>query len=155
MHLVDSEASVTLYTQSDTLWFLPTFDESLLPPSLNLSQYYTLASESNLVPPYRLGRGFGAFDDGTHPVIIPKSYILLEAFMLIYTRDVGTTQGQMAMSMIDYIDLYVDGDGYLDHEQLSDPFKQMYAELKEGNMPVRQWSQKLRSRLEGSAISRT
>ncbi len=53
----DPEITAGLYFQSDTLWFLPPLDRSLLSPSneLNLPPYFALASDRSVFPPWRPG----------------------------------------------------------------------------------------------------
>ena len=142
---IEPEISVCIYLQRDTLWFLPPLTKLLLPPQLHISPYYILASDASILPPpYEPGRGSGAFSPDTYPVVVPKSHILLEALMRIYARDAGTTVGQFAMPMICYIELYVDGDGYLDLKQLPEELERLYLELKSGTVPVREWQAKLK-----------
>lgn len=72
--------------------------------------------------------------------------------MRLYARDDGTRSGSFALSMIDYMELYVDEDGYLDVEKLPQPLKQYYTELKTGAKPVRQWTKELKFSL-GISVS--
>lgn len=63
--------------------------------------------------------------------------------MLLYARDWEKRIGSFSMAMIAYIELYVDEDGFLEIEQLSEPFLTFYKELRKGEMPVRQWAEEL------------
>jgi len=148
MHIEASEVTVGLYQQSETLWFLPPLDSSLLSPKkAGLSSHFVLAFDQNVLPPRRPGRGSGAFKLDRDPVVVPKSHILLEAFMRLYARNVGKRIGAFAMPMIAYIEEYVDDDGLLDSNQLPEPLKAFYEELKEGRKPVRQWTMELKAAL--------
>lgn len=149
MHMKDSEVTVGLYTQSETLWFLPRLDQKLAFPSTSkLPDYFVLASDQTVLPPWRPGRGSGVFHSTQGDLVIaPKSYVLLEAFMRLFARDSGTRIGACAMPMIAYVEEYVDEDGYLDIEKLVEPLRGHYLELREGKKPVRQWRTELRHSL--------
>ena len=70
-------------------------------------------------------------------VIVPKSYILLEAFLRLYARDLGKRIAAFAIAMIAYMEGYIDDDGLLDTNQLPVPLKTFYKELRQGRKPVR------------------
>lgn len=143
-HIQSLEVTVCLYLQSETLWFLPPFDNPLASPTgKDLPSPFALASDQTILPPSRPGRGSGSFKPGYHPVIVPKSHILLEAFILLYARDWEKRIGDFAMAMIAYIELYVDEDGFLETEQLPEPLLTFYKELGKGEKPVLQWSEEL------------
>jgi hypothetical protein len=78
---------------------------------------------------------------------VPKSHILLEAFMRLYARDFEHCQGGFAMAMVDYMELYVDEDGLLDVTLLPEPLQSFYRVLKEGKMPMLRWTRELRRAL--------
>jgi hypothetical protein len=80
-------------------------------------------------------------------MIIPRSEILLEAFMRLYARDKGKRIGSFGFTMIAYIELYVDEDGYLDVDRLAEPFRTLYGDLKERSKPLRQWTKDLKETL--------
>ena len=63
--------------------------------------------------------------------------------MLLYARDWEKRIGDFAMAMIAYIELYVDGDGFLETERLPEPLLTFYKELRKGEKPVLQWSEEL------------
>jgi hypothetical protein len=87
-HIEDLEVTVSLYSQSETLWFLLPLDWSLASPKeVELPSFFVFASDQTVLPPWRPGRGSGFFKPGQYPVIIPKSHVLLEAFMFLYARD--------------------------------------------------------------------
>lgn len=148
MHVEASEVAVGLYVQSETLWFLPALDESLLcPQKPKLPPYLVLASDQTVLPPWRPGRGSGVFERIEHPVVIPQSIVLLEAFLRLYARDSAKRIGSFAMPMIGYMEQYVDDDGFLDAKQLPEPLRTFYMELREGKKPVRQWTKELKRAL--------
>ncbi|KAK1976402.1 hypothetical protein LZ30DRAFT_753506 [Colletotrichum cereale] len=149
VHINALEITIALYLQSETLWFLPLLDNSLV--SLDQSQlpsYFALASNQDLLPPKRPGRGSGVFKYRKRPVVVPKSHVLLEAYLRLYARDYGRPVGALAMAMIGYMEEYVDDDGLLDASQLPEPLKTLYTKLHEGKKPVRQWTKELKHSLQ-------
>ena len=148
VHIEESEVTVGLYLQSDTLWFLPPLDSSLLSPNQpQLPSQFILASDQTILPPWRPGRGSGGFTSGSDTVVIPKAHILLEAFLRLYARDSGKRIGGFAMAMIAYVEEYIDDDGLLDTTQVPEPLKTFYLELRQGRKPVRQWTKELKCAL--------
>jgi hypothetical protein len=148
IHIEDSEVTVALYLQSETLWFLPPLDSSFSSPKrLELPSQFILAADQTILPPWRPGRGSGVFKSGCDPVVVPKSHILLDAFLRLYARDSGKRIGAFAMAMIAYVEQYIDDDGLLDANQLPEPLKTSYEELRQGVKPVRQWRKELREAL--------
>jgi len=117
------------------------------PKEVKLPSFFVFASDQTVLPPWRPGRGSGFFKPGQYPVIVPKSHVLLEAFMRLHARDSGKRIGVFAMPMIGYIEEYVDEDGFLETEQLSEPLATFYKELREGGKPVRQWTEELKEAL--------
>lgn len=133
---------MSLYLQSETLWFLRPLDLSLASPKeVELPSSFTFASDQIFLPPSRLGRGSGYFESCEYPVLVSKPHILLEALMLLYARDWDKRIGGFSMAMIGYIELYVDNDGFLDLEQLSEPFSTFYKELRVVAKPLLQWTE--------------
>jgi len=148
IHIEDSEVTVALYLQSETLWFLPPLDSSFSSPKrLELPSQFILAADQTILPLWRPGRGSGVFKSGCDPVVVPKSHILLDAFLRLYARDSGKRIGAFAMAMIAYVEQYIDDDGLLDANQLPEPLKTSYEELRQGVKPVRQWRKELREAL--------
>lgn len=148
IHIEDSEVTVALYLKSETLWFLPPLDSSLLfPKKLRLPSQFILASDQNILPPWRPGRGSGVFTSGCDPVVVPRAHILLEAFLRLYARDSGKRIGAFAMAMIGYVEEYIDDDGLLDANQVREPLKTSYMELRQGGKPVHQWTKELKDAL--------
>lgn len=107
------------------------------------------ASDRTVLPSWRPGRGSGAItvDEGETTVMVPRAPVLLEAFLRLYARDADKQIGSFAMAMVDYMELYVDGDGLLDVTQLPNPIKHFYQELKEGDKSVSQWTKELQEAL--------
>lgn len=68
--------------------------------------------------------------------------------MRIYARDAETRVGTFELTMIAYIEEYVDDDGFLDASELPEPFRAFYGELREGRKPVRPWTAELRRALQ-------
>ncbi|KAG5926249.1 hypothetical protein E4U42_003489 [Claviceps africana] len=140
LHIGKAEEPVGLYTQSMTLWFLPPLEAALVMPDQGeLPPPYALASDESILPPYRPGRGCGFFTSTVHPVVIVRPHVLLEAFMRFCARYIDTPGGGFSISMICYVGLYIDDDGYLDLKQLSEPLASSYRALSDGSRSVRQW----------------
>lgn len=97
-----------------------------------------------MLPPCRPGRGSGVFESGHHPVLVPRSHILLEAFLRLYARDVGKKSGSNGMAMITYMEEYVDDDGLLDVDLLPAQLAKLYKDLRAGSTTVRKWTRDLR-----------
>ena len=153
MHVkASSETTVGLYPQSETLWFLPQFNNSLASPgTVQLPSHFVLASNQIVLPPWRSGRGGGVFKSNQYPLIVPKAHVLLEAFLRLYGRDFGKRTGRHALAMICYVEEYIDDDKLLDASKLPEPLKTFYMELREGTKPVRQWSSELKKALEADS----
>ncbi|SPO04508.1 uncharacterized protein DNG_07193 [Cephalotrichum gorgonifer] len=115
VHVEASEVRVGLYPQADVLWFLPPLDGSLVcPKKSQLSRYFVLASDDNVLPPWRPGRGSGVFKEGGDKVVALKCHVMLEALMRTYARDEGASVGGFGASTIVYVEKFVDNDGFLD-----------------------------------------
>ncbi|KAK1545551.1 hypothetical protein CPAR01_03053 [Colletotrichum paranaense] len=147
VHIKSSELTIGLYLQSETLWFLPDFDDSLLAFEDKQSATFALAHNRDVLPPWRPGRGSGAFKSTDTSIVVPRSHILLEAYLRLYARDSGKTMGSFAMAMIAYMEEYVDDDGLLDSKQLPEPLKSFYDELRVGEKPLRQWTKEFKESL--------
>lgn len=151
VHVEASEVTVGLYPQADILWFLPPLDGPLLfPRRSKLPPHFVLASDDTGLPPWRPGRGSGVFKEGVNQVVALKPHVLLEAVMRIYARDAGTRVGTFGLSMVAYIEEYVDDDGFLDVSELPETFRTFYGELREGRKPVRLWTVELKRALQVS-----
>ncbi|EQL02758.1 thioredoxin reductase [Ophiocordyceps sinensis CO18] len=147
LHIKSSQVSLDIYPQSQVLWFLPPLDQSLLHPA-TLPPQYLLASDKDSLPPRgRLSRGSGAFASPEHRVVVLQAHVLLESCMRLSARDSCKTIGSLSMAIIDYVEQYVDGDGFLDIEQLPEPLRTSYCELKADIKPVAQWLRDLKEAL--------
>lgn len=152
LHIDGTEVTVGLFPQSETLWFLPRLDASLLADTqhemLKLPRHFCRASDTLILPPSRPGRGCGALQPGHHPVLVPKAHVLLEAFLRLHVRDSGKKVGSFSMAMITYIEEYVDDDGLLDSDQLPEPLRTSYRDLRAGRWEsVDQWLRDLKEAL--------
>lgn len=148
IHIKDSEVTVALYPQSETIWFLPPLDSSFLSPKeLEFPSQFVLASDQTVLPPWRPGRGLGVFKSDRDPVVVPKSHVLLEAFLRLYARDSGKRIGAFAIAMIGYMEEYVDDDGLLDANLLPEPLKTFYQDLRHGTKPLLQWTKEFKEAL--------
>ncbi|OIW30825.1 thioredoxin reductase [Coniochaeta ligniaria NRRL 30616] len=143
------EDTVGLYLQSETLWFLPPMDASLLLPNkVDLPPYFALASDETVFPPRRRpGRGCGVFPSTAPAVIAPKPHILLEAYMRLFARDHGKWVGLIGVRTMCNMSSYVDADGFLDADLLPEPLRTSYKRWKDPEIRVRQWSQELNAAL--------
>lgn len=151
LHVDFSDVTVGLYPQSDTLCFLPPLEISLASDAqdddVRVPPYFCLASDRTALPPWRPGRASGAFQTGHHPVLVPRAHVLLEAFLRLYARDSDKKIGSFGMAMISYVEEYVDDNGLLDAEQLPEPLRTLYGDLRTGRTPVRQWTRDLKEAL--------
>ncbi|OBT92627.1 hypothetical protein VE01_09832 [Pseudogymnoascus verrucosus] len=129
---IDAEMTVSIYTQSSTLWFLP----GLALNQIFCSPDFILASDSRLPPP-RPGRGHGAFQNSPLPVYIPIAHRLLEAFVRLVTKSPNRKYKCFAIAMVTYIGEYVDGDGLLDEANVKRWCREFYSGLKNGRRPMR------------------
>ncbi|KAK1451898.1 hypothetical protein CMEL01_06472 [Colletotrichum melonis] len=120
VHIKASEVTVGLYTQSETLCFLPLMNDSILSgENAKLSPTFALACDRDVLPPWRPSRG-------------------IEAYLKLYARESEKTVGSFAKAMIAYMEGYVNDHGLLDSSQLPEPLKTFYKELRVGEKPVRQ-----------------
>lgn len=155
IHLTqDADISVGLYAQRETLWFLPPLDSSslLVPPGTDASAEvlpslpapFVWATDATVLPPSRPERSSGVFQvvPGRHPIVGIRAHVLLEAFLRIYARDVGTMAGSFGASMVAYMSLYVDADGYLDRKRVPPPLLALYETFD--SAPLRQWTAELK-----------
>lgn len=148
IHIKDSTGTVGLFLQSETLWFLPPIDSSLSSPkNIKLPSHFLFASDQTVLPLWRLGRGSGAFKSEQALVLVPKAHVLLEAFMRLYARDDDKRIGAFGLTMISYMSMYVDKDGFLDATQLPEPFKTLYEEYRQRTKSIRQFTDDLKEAL--------
>ena len=133
MHTDHVDVAVALHSQFETLWHLPPLDSSLsTPKDLDLPPQFILVSDQTTLAPWRPGRGSGVFRSDFNSFVVPKSHILLEAFLRICARDIGKLTGSFAMAIIAYMEEYVDDDEFLDGNQLPEPLKTFLQGAQEG-----------------------
>lgn len=145
-----SDVTVGIYLQTETLWFLPPLRLVLAAP--NPASDFDLASDERILPPWRPGRGSGAFKSKKGPVVAIKSHVLLEAYLRLYARNRFKRSGGFGIAMIAYMEEYVDDDGLLEADKLPEPLKSFYEGLRQGEKPVRQWSKDLQLALGEYAV---
>ncbi|KAI0517887.1 hypothetical protein F5B22DRAFT_602856 [Xylaria bambusicola] len=139
MHIPGSEIDVSLRLHSETLWFIPPPDK---PPSSKReigaasSPYYLEASSPEL-PPWRPGRGQGAFSSHGSPVLVPRAHVLLEAFIRLAS---AFREGHCNyfLQMVTYMAEYPFDDGLVNIDLLSKPCRTFWDKLEEAKLPVRQ-----------------
>ncbi|KAK4038320.1 hypothetical protein C8A01DRAFT_37707 [Parachaetomium inaequale] len=123
-------AAVTLFPQSETLWFLPQLDASLANPRANpLPRYLALASDTTALPTFVLDEidmGRGVFKSDKTAVLVPRAHILTEALMRIMARDHGKDVGLFAGSAVGYMSFYVEKRGKLNIDLLPEPFGKLF-----------------------------
>ncbi|KAK1687647.1 hypothetical protein BDP55DRAFT_630300 [Colletotrichum godetiae] len=107
----------------------PTFHAHIKASEVTLPSTFALACDRDVLPPWRPGRGTGAFQSSNSSVIVPRAHVLLEAYLRLYALGSGKPVGSFAMAMIAYMEEYVDDDGLLDSSQLPEPIKSFYKEL--------------------------
>ncbi|KAI2467814.1 hypothetical protein F4781DRAFT_400744 [Annulohypoxylon bovei var. microspora] len=151
MHIEGSEVNVSLRSHSETLWFIPPPNNADL--GMKTSEiskaYYIKASDASLPGP-RHGRGHGAFSSDGHPVIIPRAHILLEAYIRLASA-FRKHYVSFFLSMVTYMEEYVDRDGLIDETRLSNPCQKFWDELKRDDKPVRELMNELQRGLGDSA----
>ncbi|KAG5915663.1 hypothetical protein E4U61_004397 [Claviceps capensis] len=144
-HIEGAEEPVGLFVQSVTLWFLPPLEAALITPDQGqLPPPYALASDETILPPWRPERGAGVFKSKAHPVVVVHSHVLLEAFMRICARYSHTLAGSFSKSMVIYVLMYIDDDGYLDLKKLPEPLVSSYLAYTTTSISGRQWLAELR-----------
>ncbi|KAG5946271.1 hypothetical protein E4U59_004165 [Claviceps monticola] len=145
LHIEGTKVPVGLFVQSVTLWFLPPLEAALITPDQGqLPPPYALASDESILPPWRPGRGAGVFKSKAYPVVVVRSHVLLEAFMRICARYSHTLAGSFSKSMVIYVSMYIDDDGYLDLKKLPEPIVSSYLAYTTTSISGRQWLAELR-----------
>ncbi|KAI0415953.1 hypothetical protein F5X98DRAFT_345393 [Xylaria grammica] len=139
MHIPGSEVDVSLRLHSETLWFIP-------PPNSPSSSkgemvsgpnpHYLEASSPEL-PPWRHGRGHGAFSSGGSPVLVPRAHVLLEAFIRLASAFRDDYCGYF-LNMVTYMSEYPFNDSLVDINRLSGPCRSFWDKREQGKLTVRQ-----------------
>ncbi|KAI1203716.1 hypothetical protein F5X97DRAFT_318366 [Nemania serpens] len=130
MHIHEQDVSVSLRAHSETLWFAPTPGGA--DPAWR--SYYISASDTSLPKP-RPGRGHGALSPDGLEVLIPRAHVLLEAYIRLASafRD---NFANFFLSMVNYMEEYVEPDDLIDDNLLSKPCRDFWDETKKGRRPV-------------------
>lgn len=139
MHIQGSEIDVSLRLHSETLWFIPPPSVPLRPKTevtIEPNPYYLEASSPEL-PPWRHGRGHGAFSSHGPPVLVPRAHVLLEAFIRLASAFRERYCGYF-LSMITYMEEYPFQDGLINIELLSSPCRSFWDGIRHGKISVRQ-----------------
>lgn len=125
--------AVSLFPQSETIWFLPPLSASLARPrACQLPRYLALACDRTAVPFYERPPMHGAFHSDQTVVLILKAHILTEALMRIMARDYNAKVGGRGMRDFLYIPIHAEHLGFLDLDLLPEPFKKIYEDFKDG-----------------------
>ncbi|KAI8949881.1 hypothetical protein F4801DRAFT_551381 [Xylaria longipes] len=136
MHLGSprSAVHVSLWPHSEILGFVP---NAGIPGSIGTgtdprrrTAPYILASDTSLLPGPRLGRGNGALSKGVGRIVVPSAQTLLEAYIRLSTRYLHESHGAFYMSMIIYVEEYIEPDGFLNTALLSEPCRVFWHGLK-------------------------
>ena len=134
---------VRLFLQSETLWFLPPFSASLASPRAHsVPEYLVLACDTTILPRGRDGHGNGAFLLDQTVVLVPKSEIMVEAYMRMMARDWGTPL--CSLENLSYMSEYVEECYFMDPELLPEPLQEVYIDFRELEMPAFDIMKKLR-----------
>lgn len=137
---------VRLFLQSETLWFLPPFSASLASPRAHsVPEYLVLACDTTILPRGRDGHGNGAFLLDQTVVLVPKSEIMVEAYMRMMARDWGTPVSNY--ENLGYMSHYVQECYLMDPGLLPEPLEEIYWDFKELAMPMVDIMKKLRQAL--------
>ncbi|KAH6854734.1 hypothetical protein B0I37DRAFT_410801 [Chaetomium sp. MPI-CAGE-AT-0009] len=128
-----STTTVRLFLQSETLWFLPPLSALLASPRAH--PLPVIACDLSVLPPSDTIRDSnGAFVSGQTVVLVPKTEIMLEAYMRIMGRDWGTP---LFYEMdVCYMSLYVERYGFVDPDLLPPPFGALYKAFTKETMPM-------------------
>ncbi|KAI9051276.1 hypothetical protein LZ554_005377 [Drepanopeziza brunnea f. sp. 'monogermtubi'] len=127
--------TVSIFSQSSTLGFLPSLE--LSPASMDSSSPDIILASDDRLPPPRPGRGSGGFKPGSFPVLIPSAHRLTEYFVRLVAIPTRDTYKLFGLSMLTYVEEYVDGDGLLDMESLEPRSRAFYLGLKNETKHVR------------------
>ncbi|KAF2968905.1 hypothetical protein GQX73_g4676 [Xylaria multiplex] len=139
MHIQGSEVDVSLRAHSETLWFIPPPNNpssSKTERAAKPNPYYLEASSPEL-PPWRHGRGHGAFSSDGSPVLVPRAHILLEAYIRLASA-FREDYGHYFLNMVTYMAEYPFKDGLINTDLLPKPCRTFWDGHRQGKLPVRQ-----------------
>ena len=133
MHILQETGHpVSLFPQSETIWFLPPLSASLARPrACQLPPYLALACDRTALPFYEQPPMWGAFHSDQTVVLVPKAHILVAALMRILARDHDTKVGSNVMTQFLYIPIHAENLGFLDLDILPEPFKKIYEDFRD------------------------
>lgn len=140
-HINSSKVSLDIFPTVSGALFLTALESSLLlsPAEAILPPQYLLSSYTACLPPRdRPSRGSGVFASPKNAVVVFNANFLLEAYMSLSSQDSRGKIGSYSLAMADYMELYVDEDGFIDGDQLElwlHRFTKQYIELN--------WSQQV------------
>ncbi|KAI0905540.1 hypothetical protein F4823DRAFT_133966 [Ustulina deusta] len=139
MHIQGPEVDVSLRAHSETLWFIPPPNN----PSGSKREMVAkpnpcyLEASSPELPPWRHGRGHGAFSSHGSPVLVPRAHVLLEAFIRLASA-FREDYCHYFLNMITYMSEYPFTDGLINIDLLSEPCRSFWDGRKQGKLTVRQ-----------------
>ena len=108
----------------------------LFPLICDFISFRSRAASDSRLPPPRPRRGHVGFKASAYPVRVPTAHRLLEAYVRLIARTHGAAYEYFFMSMVNYIEDYVDRDGYLDDFSLESRCKAFYSGLKNSTKPI-------------------
>lgn len=136
---------IALHRQSETLWFLPPFDQdpSLVNPRADkLPPYFVLANaDATLLLPHQDGLQMGSYNIDETCILVPKPHILTEALIRLAARYQFVGPGWRLQCYLAYMHIYVQGFDYLDPSLLPEPFEEYYRNLNKWHPP--EWRKKV------------
>ncbi|KAI1290531.1 hypothetical protein F5Y03DRAFT_62356 [Xylaria venustula] len=151
MHMQGCEIDVSLRLHLETLWFMPppeTPCRSREELAAKPNPYYIEASSPEL-PPWRPGRGHGAFSSHGSPVLVPRAHVLLEAFIRLASA-FRADYCSYFLNMIAYMVQYPFEDGLINTNLLSGPCRSFWDGYRQGRLTVRQLVNRLQHALGDS-----
>lgn len=98
---------------------------------------YYLEASSQELPRWRHGRGHGAFSSKGSLVLVPRAYVLLEAFIRLASA-FREDYCLYFLNMITYMSEYPFKDGLINIDLLSKPCRSFWDRRKQGKLMVRQ-----------------
>ncbi|KAK4141258.1 uncharacterized protein C8A04DRAFT_31236 [Dichotomopilus funicola] len=134
MHIQEETGyAISLFPQSETIWFLPPLSATLARPrTCQLPPYLALASDRTALPFYERPPEWGAFHLDQTVVLVLKAHIMTEALMRIMARDDKTKLGAHVVQHFPFIPIHAEKLGFLDLDLLPEPFKKIYEDFRDG-----------------------
>ncbi|KAI0409833.1 hypothetical protein F4802DRAFT_542242 [Xylaria palmicola] len=145
---------VSLWRHSEILGFSP--DVNVRKEGLVLEGHalgsYVLASDTTCLPGPRAGRGHGALSTGGGQVIVPSAHTMLEAYIRL-SAAYRHSHGAFYMSMIIYVEEYIDADGFLDDTLLSEPGRTFWQGWKKAELSIWELCRQFEANLHVRGVS--